>query len=161
MTKNCLLVIVFCASILGAWAQRTTRTGLKAPQAKKEAASEGAVNLDTIASPAPHTVDINGYDKPLRSRRESFFATNNSNNQVEAMAVTLTYYDTSRRQLHRQHRTVKVSIPAGQTRQVSLPSWDIQQSFYYVRSAVPERSANASPFEVTVSVDSIFVAPSK
>lgn len=157
MNKRLLLTAFATAALLATSAQTTTRRGLKSNASKASATEKTATPVDTIVNPEAHTVDINGYDKPLRSRRETFFVTNNSKKEVAAIAVTLTYSDKAGRQLHQQKKNVDVEIPAGETRQVSIPSWDKQQSFYYVRSTVPTRTDNVSSFDVTINVDSLFV----
>ncbi len=141
-----------------AYAQTTTRHGLKPKSDAVEAAATASALIDTVANPAAHTVDINGYDKPLRSRRETFFVTNNGDRPTSSLAVTITYYDSSRRQLHRRHASLPLVIPVGETRQASLKSWDEQLSFYYLRSAVPSRADQATPYDVKISVDTIFYA---
>ena len=60
--------------------------------------------------------------------------------------------------LHRRQISVPCDIPAGETRNLSIQSWDKQQSFYFVRSTVPSRTDQATPYDVTISVDTIFVA---
>ncbi|MBD5220244.1 MAG: hypothetical protein HDS72_08470 [Bacteroidales bacterium] len=143
---------------LGAMAQNTTRRNLQpAPaQAATQSSQAAGPTYDTIAAPRAHLLDINGYDKPLRSRRETFFVTNNTTAPVASIAFTINYLDTSGRQLHSASQRVGVDIPAGETRQVSLRSWDEQQAFYYTRSAVPTRAAQATPYDVTITVDTIF-----
>lgn len=152
-----MLAIAVCVSVL---AQQTTRKGLKAlPKAETEKSTTTVAEaLDTIVSPDANAFDINGYDKPLRSRRETFFATNNSGKRLDAMAFTIRYYDNKRRMLHSASHRVSVDIPSGETRQVSLRSWDPQFNFYYIRSAVPQRATQATPYDVTITVDTLFVA---
>lgn len=154
LTIFAIAILIF--SFISA-AQRTTRKGLKAAQTEVEVAPIKQSVFDTIAPPAAHQVDFNGYDKPLRSRRETFFATNNSNDSIAAMAFTITYYDSRRRMLHSAKHKVSIDIPAGETRQVSLKSWDSQFNFYYIRSAVPQRTKNATPYEITIAIDTLFV----
>lgn len=141
------------------YAQRTTRNKLRpAATVTAPAVSDDSVMYDTIAAPEAHTLDINGYDKPLRSRRETFFATNNVNADIASVAFTITYYDTARRMLHKASHRVHVKIPASETRQISVKSWDTQFAFYHVRSPLPRGTVEASPYDVTISVDTIFVA---
>lgn len=151
---------MLCAVMLGsaAYAQRTTRNNLR-PAGGIAAADlkVDSVRVDTIVSPEPHTLDVNGYDKPLRSRRETFFATNNAKAEIAAMSFTITYYDTSHRMLHKASHHVPVNIPVSETRQVSIKSWDTQFAFYHVRSPQPRGTVEASPYEVTISVDTLFV----
>lgn len=148
-----LALIILCISAV-AVAQISTRRNLT-PAAAQVSAPVYAT--DTIVAPAPHTVDINGYDKPLRSRRETFFVTNNSASPIAALAVTVTYFDSARRQLHSRKAHLPLNVPAGETRQAAIKSWDAQQTFYYIHSAVPARSTQATPYDVTISVDTLFV----
>lgn len=157
--KTKLFILICGILALATTAQNTTRRGLKpaaAPSAT--AAAQQTASIDTVVSPEPHTIDINGYDKPLRSRRETFFATNNSKRPTKAIAVTITYFDKSRRQLHERKASLPLVIPAGETRQASLKSWDQQLSFYYIQSSVPARADQATPYEVKITVDTIFFA---
>ncbi len=103
---------------------------------------------------------LRGFHKPLRSRRESMFATNNTTRHVAALIINMTYTDTKGRTLHSQRRTVKVDLPGGETRRLDFPSWDRQQVFYYCRSAEPPR-ADGTPFDVRCRVDSLIVNTEK
>jgi len=153
--KRLLILLCVGSMLCPLPAQRTSRRNLS--PAQEDVDGPAPVVCDTIVLPRPHVVDINGYDKPLRSRRESFFVTNNSDSTVCGIAFTINYFDTQRRQLHSDKKNIVVELPAGETRQVSYSSWDKQQSFYYVRSAVPQRAEQATPYEVTIRVDTLFV----
>ncbi|MDE6206703.1 MAG: hypothetical protein K2M55_02735 [Muribaculaceae bacterium] len=151
--KKIVTVILLTIAVM-AVAQNTTRKRLKA--AAEPAAAPAVVVFDTIVSPDMHLVDINGYDKPLRSRRETFFATNNGKQPVEIMVFTVKYKDTQGRLLHSRQVRVPVEIPAGETRQVSYKSWDEQQSFYYRNSTVPTRAQQATPYDITIGLDTLY-----
>lgn len=142
------------AVALVAGAQRTTRKALKA-ETPSPVSTQTCV--DTLVAPAPHTVDLNGYDKPLRSHNETFFATNNGKSDITGMAFTITYLDSSHREMHKAHHNIRTDIPAGETRQIAVRSWDKQQSFYYVRSTVPTRAQQATPYDVKIQIDTLFV----
>lgn len=157
--KPILLLLTIAVAALTVTAQKTTRGGLQVKSSPVEAASEAmpkSAAVDTIVNPAPHQLDINGYDKPLRSRRETFFVTNNTKQATEGVAVTITYFDSKNRQLHKRSARLPLQIPAGETRQASLKSWDEQQSFYYNQSSVPARADVATPYSVKIAVDTIF-----
>ncbi len=146
--------------VIAANAQTTTRRGLR-PLTKQvvtatTSQADTVATTDTLVAPQAHTVDIAGYDKPLRSRRETFFVTNNADKSVEGLAITITYFDRSRRQLHQRPANIKVDIPAGETRQAVLKSWDTQLAFYHINSPVPSRAQQATPYEVKITVDTIF-----
>lgn len=148
------LMLLLLAGAVAVCAQQTTRKSLKAVAS---VGAPAATAVDTVAAPEPHVVDVNGYDKPLRSSRETFFATNNGKSSVVGMAFTITYLDSSNRQLHKAHHNIATDIPSGETRQIAVRSWDKQNSFYYVRSTVPVRAAQATPFDVKIEIDTLFV----
>ena len=148
-----LAAVTIC---LACAAQNTTRKGLK-PQASQTEKAAPEAELEAIAEPEAHIIDINGYDKPLRSRRETFFATNNGKQDVGAIAFTIRYYDNKQRMLHSASHNIKAEIPAGETRQLSVPSWDKQLNFYYSRSAAPKSTTPATPYDVTITIDTLYV----
>lgn len=151
-----IIFFLIAAAVLPLAAQRTTRRNLHAQEAAEPAAA--AAVFDTVVPAEPHLVNVNGYDKPLRSRRETFFATNNGKRHIGAIAFTIKYYDTSNRLLHSVSHNLPAAIPPAETRQLSVRSWDVQNTFYYHRSAVPERAAQATPYDVSITVDTIFYA---
>lgn len=103
---------------------------------------------DTIV-PADGAIKCAGYDKPNRATRETFFITNSMPDSlaVDAVCLTLDYFDSDGRQLHSATHTVSVNIPAGETRNVSVPSWDRNNSFHYYLSPAPARRAS-TPYSV-------------
>lgn len=155
--KTPLLILSLLVSVLSLQAQDTTRRGLKAKKTETEQTRVTApAYTDTIVAPKPHALDISGYDKPLRSRRETFFASNNTDDTLESLSFTVTYLDRSSRQLHQRAERINITIPAGETRQISFKSWDTQLAFYYINSPVPARAQQATPYEVKISVDTLF-----
>lgn len=142
------VILTILAIGLTAEAQRTTRKRLKEiPRTD----SSAIANIDTLRNASTSVVEISGYDKPLSSHLETFFVTNKGNNTVKAINITFNYFDRKNRQLHSVTKTIDCSIPPGQTRQISTPSWDKQKSFYYYRSAKPRRQA--TPYSVTHTIN--------
>lgn len=113
---------------------------------------------DTIAAPGIDRVEVKGYDKPLRSRRETFFTTNTGTATIRRIAFTISYYDLDKHLLHRTSHNVGADIPPGETRMIGVRSWDVQQAFYYTRSTVGHKSAKATPYDVEIAVDTVFTA---
>ena len=149
-----IILATLALTCAAAMAQRTSRPGARV--AAMKSAPAATATADTIVSPTDITV--RGYDKPLRSRRESFFVTNNNDTDtLRAISVTIDYKDSSGRQLHRAVHRLACDIPPHQTRQLTYKAWDTQQKFYYTRSDVPNTTAQASPFDVAISVDTAFV----
>lgn len=125
----------------------TTRRNLEVRQEVKE--SVGMRYADTIASPGDSLV-VAGYDKMLRSTCETFFVVNSTSRHLKSISVTFTYYDMHGRMLHSRTAEIPCDIPGGETRQLSLPSWDTQQLFYYHASPAPRRAA--TPYTVTYDI---------
>lgn len=155
MTRISILIICAIVASSVTSAQRTTRKNLH-PKSAVVAETVAGQQLDTLAAPDRSSISVNGYDKPLRSRRETFFATNNSEKDIARMAFTIEYLDSRRRMLHKMSRNVAIAIPAGETRQVSVRSWDEQFNFYFHRSTVPQRAQQATPYDIRLEVDTIF-----
>ena len=155
--KKLLAIAALALIIFGVTAQNTTRKQLRnSRRADISAVVPVKSYSDTIVNPDRSEFSVNGFDKPLRSRRETFFTTNNTGRPVDALAFTITYFDSNKRQLHQAKHRLDLVIPDTETRQVSVRSWDVQNSFYYVRSAKPDRAAG-SPFDVTITIDTLFV----
>lgn len=142
------IILILCAIAINCSAQRTTRKGLKEiPRTD----SSAIANVDTLRNASTSVVEISGYDKPLSSHLETFFVTNKGNNMVKAINITFNYFDRKNRQLHSASHTIECSIPPGETRQLSVSSWDKQKSFFYYRSAKPRRKA--TPYSVTHTIN--------
>lgn len=100
---------------------------------------------DTLRAVAD-SVAVVGYDKPMRASRETFFVVNRTGRRIDGVNVTFAYYDLTGRMLHSVTVDVKCDIPAGETRQLSVPTWDIQRLYYYRASPAPRRGG--TPYDV-------------
>ncbi|MCM1309780.1 MAG: FxLYD domain-containing protein [Bacteroides sp.] len=144
MKKFILLIMLLLALPMSAKKQSV------GPARLKKSAAIAAV-YDTIIPPSG-SIRIAGYDKPNPATRETFFLTNNSADSIDALNLTIKYYDTAGRQLHQATHTVKVTLPPGETRNVAVPSWDCNNSFHYEKSPAPQRR-QSTPYSVKVSVN--------
>lgn len=104
---------------------------------------------DTIR---PAHIRCSGYDKPNSATRETFFVTNLDSVDIAGVGLEFEYFDTNDRQLHRAAHSVMTEIPAGETRVVSVPSWDRNNSFHYYLSQSPARR-RSTPYKVKSRVD--------
>lgn len=145
------------AGAVSSTAENTKRRRVKVDPAGIAPAVATVAKTDTIAAPSDNAVSRSGYDKPLRSNKETFFLTNNLDATVEAVLITLDYLDRRGRELHSVTRWVECTLPPGATRQVVMRSWDRQQSFYYIKSHCPRRTV-ATPYSVSTRLDSIVIA---
>lgn len=144
--KFIISAILLIGFFNAATAQRTTRKGLKA---STESISQNAP--DTLRHDLSRMIKIAGYDKPLKSALETMFVSNLTDGTISWVQLELEYRDIHGRMLHSRTIGIDCDIPPESTRQISVRSWDRQQSFYYRRSTKP-RLASATPYDVTCSV---------
>ncbi len=138
------VVLVLSASIeLSARKQRTIRANVNGRAATVE--QQAMAKADSIVIPDSAQVKLYGYDKPLRSRRETVFVSNNTDYDIQSLTITTQYVDGKGRQFHQSTRRID-----------EYPSWDTQQSFYYVGSK--RARVSGTPYNVRQTVDTIFVS---
>lgn len=115
-----------------------------------------AAMADTVI-PGADDIRLSGYDKPLRSSRESVFISNLTGYEIISFVLTTVYFDMQDRQLHQSSNRINMTVPAGETRLATYPSWDRQRSFYFHGSSEPRSSA--IPYDIRQRVDTLFVTP--
>ena len=149
MKKLTLILTLLLACLSMDAHEKTTRKGkLQMEPAKEQTAS--VTPSDTLSA-EPGEIVLAGYEKPLRSRRESLFATNKTDAPVRAIELELTYLDATGRMLHKRTLWANVTLPTGETRNVNFPSWDKTQSFYYEGGAHPMR-AQGTAYDIRAKV---------
>ena len=126
---------------------RTTRRNLKASGEKQVTADISRL------TPANDSITVNGYDKPLRSTRETLFVTNRSGSAVNMVSVTITYLSVNGEMFHRRSVNLSCHIPPGETRQIAFRAWDMQQAYYHHTTRVTPRSPKAIPYRAEITVD--------
>lgn len=84
-------------------------------------------------------VVYSGFDKPRNSKYETFFITNNTDRVLTGVNLYIEYLTLDGRMLHKRFYPLRCYIPAGETRQVELKSWDTQHSFVYEKSTDTSR----------------------
>ena len=97
----------------------------------------------------PDSILISGYDKPLRSLRETFFATTHYSSAVTSLTVEMTYHNDDD-MLHSRVITIPCDIPSGETRQLYTTAWDRQYTYYYHRTRITPKSKGAIAYEVKI-----------
>ncbi len=142
--RNLLLILLlsllaFAAS--GRRPDRTTRGKLRPVPVTDVAVADTVMCADSM-------IAVAGYDKPLRSRFETVFITNQTSRFLEKAELTLRYTDMQGRQLHEVTRWIRCDIPSGETRMVTFTSWDRQFSFYYHLTR-PPRTPSVTPYDVS------------
>ena len=95
-------------------------------------------------------VTFRGFDKPVESRVETFFVINTAPYRLTRLTVRMDYFGSDGEKMHSRECVIDCDIPAGEQRQVSVPSFDRQQTYRYLHSRVPPRRA-ASTFTVRLT----------
>ncbi len=156
------ILLILLATVLSAATQKSsTRTPARLrPLAAAPSAESDSCLTDTlipaIAPAEPIPVKFYGYDKKLRSTKETFFISNtDSFATVTRACLTLEYFDAQGRLLHTRRRGINLDLKPGKTEMVDIPSWDRQQSFYYRGSQRPRVSA--VPYDIRISVDTLLL----
>lgn len=139
--KRILLLLLL---MLAALPVSTKKQSIGPSKLKKPVA---VVELYDTLTPREGDIVCSGYDKPNRANRETFFVTNNTTDTVSELNLTFTYFDLQGRQLHSATHSVTVLLPPGETRNVSVRSWDSNNSFHYELSPAPKRRAS-TPYRV-------------
>lgn len=144
--RNFITAILIFSS-LATWSQRTTRQ-----QLKLNVAPIASERTDTIAEPS---VSLSGYEKTLRSSKESILVTNACADTIDAISLTIDYLDMQGRQIHR--RTLELSSPdpiaPGQTRQLEFRSWDSQRVWHYRLSQPTNPTGQATPYDIKATIN--------
>ncbi len=150
--KRLLLILTAAAcTATTLCAQNTWRGKRRMPVPRSSIAASAAPMMPCDSG----RVSAAGFEKTLRSTTESLFLTNHSADTIERVLLHIEYLDTSGRQLHSRREYIDVNLPPASTRKVDIKSFDRQGVFYYHLSGRPRTRANATPFEVRLSVDSI------
>ena len=143
-----LLLLVLCVNTLDVDARtRTTRKNLRSLEVPV-VALETADNLlpDSLAQLAPNAVTLKGFSKRASDSKESFFITNNTTHRMSAVRLLLRYTTMNGEMLTQRTVTVPVSLKPGETKLVSVKTFDVQRLFYYYAGPKPRKQA--TPFKV-------------
>lgn len=142
MTRSAIIFLLLACIFHGdASAKRTIRRNLRSPDTRP--VPELALSVDTAM------IAIDKYDKPLRSRHESFFATNRTDNHVSFLKVRLQYLSLQGDTIHEAVRVLECDLPPRSTRRLTFPSWDKQLTLYYFLTDRPSR-LHGTPYKVNI-----------
>lgn len=152
------IVFVIALLMCGAAEAKKVKTKFKTPSStqteKKGVSKRMPEPLDSaeLAAIIPQ-IELSGYDKTTQSTKESFLLTNNSERNIAGMVIELTYIDLQGRMIHKRDETVKYNVPPGETRMISIRTFDEQKTLYY-KNSTPPRSGGM-PYSVDIKINSI------
>ena len=141
-----LLLMLLCVSTLDARI-RTTRknlTTVEVPVLMLEA--DDSLLPDSLTGVDAGAVSLKGYNKRASDAKESFFITNNTSQRMSAVRLLLRYTTMGGELLTQRTVTVPVRLKPGETKLVSVKTFDVQRLFYYYAGPKPRKQA--TPFKV-------------
>ena len=68
--------------------------------ARHAAAQTVEIQCDTVANPPADSVVVTGFDKQLRSKRETMFVSNHTARAITSITLRIDYFDMAGHQLH-------------------------------------------------------------
>lgn len=152
ITAICLLALI-CALPGTARRQRTTRQGLT------ERVQYAYQASDTLAADPDSLITFSGYDKALRSHKETILAFNGSKDTITALTIMITYMDMQGHQLHVRRVMLRQPLPPGERRMFTFASWDKQNSYYFHRTEPGRlRYQSVTPYRVKVKALRAYIA---
>ena len=142
-----VVVSILCINTLDA-RTRTTRKNLQSLEVPVMVMDSGdgllPDSLDVDID--PNAVTLKGYSKRASDSKESFFITNNTRQRMSAVRLLLRYTTMNGEMLTQRSVTVPVSLKPGETKLVSIKTFDVQRLFYYYAGPKPRKQA--TPFKV-------------
>lgn len=142
------LATLFCFVGYG---KDTTRRGLRTDAT---VANRIAARYDTLgASQAGQHIVVTGYEKPLRSTKETVMIhLSDDAPAITKVILDIEYYDMSGYALHKRKVEIPVESERSSTRFYAFKSWDINKVFYYHLNPPPRTRAQGTPYYVSVTV---------
>lgn len=150
--KRAILYLLLIISIVAIADTRTTRNRLKPSDVPSVDSITATELTDTLNAVSPDSILAEGYDKSLRSTRESFRVTNNCSKRLISIDVVAVYRDMEGTMLHSRRLKLDCQIAPGETRQLDFRAWDMQQRFYHHSTRITPRSRKAIPYQVSLFI---------
>lgn len=127
---------------------RTTQPQLRATNAPVERMSA----IDGGVTPGDSTVSqtdvsIRGYSKRASDAKESFFITNNTPHRMSSVRLLLRYSTVDGTMLHERQASIDTDLRSGESKLVTISTFDVQRLFYYYAGPKPRKQA--TPFKVS------------
>ena len=141
-----LSLILLCISTVDA-RTRTTRSNLQSLEVPVAAlVADDSLLPDSLATLDADAVSLKGFSKRASDTKESFFITNNTASRMSAVRLLLRYTTMDGEMLTQRIVNIPVKLKPGETKLVSVKSFDVQRLFYFYAGPKPRKQA--TPFKV-------------
>jgi len=141
------LIAGLCIDIATAYTHTTRRGKLTL---RSDYNTEMPIDISDYDSLSVDSLSISGYDKPLRSLRETFFVHNNYSQILTSVSISFTYRSDDGLMLHSRAINIKCHIPPSETRQLAMTAWDRQYAYYFIDTRIKPQSKGAIPYIVEI-----------
>lgn len=148
-----VLAALLAIIVVAAMAQARTRTTRKNISGSGTSVisdipvAPDSLQCDTVAGFSRNAITFKGFAKRASDRKETFFATNHTNQRIGHFTVLMRYSDMQGNVLHERKCVVACDLKPGATSLASVRSFDQQSQFYYHQSS---RRKNAVAFTVAM-----------
>lgn len=144
--------LVLCARV------NTTRNALRNVNTNVNVSDVSVMDIEDEAADSAETsvkfkkgaITISGYAKRASDTSESFLITNRTGGRISRVRMQMRYTDTSGNMIHQRDVNVACELGNGETKQVSVSSFDKQRLYYYYAGDKPRKKA--TPFVVKVRI---------
>ena len=144
-TGFCIFLAVL--ALVAAARTRTTQKRLHSAAAVVQTLDVAEVDsADWAAGVDTDGIVMKGYSKRASDSKESFFLTSRLKHRVSSVRLLMRYSAMDGTVLHERRVVVPVDLKPGETRLVSVKTFDVQHLFYYYGGNKPRKSA--TPFKV-------------
>ena len=140
------LIAITVLTLSTAARTRTTQSQLRTTSIPVERIAADTT-ADSIAGVSPDDVTLRGYSKRASDSRESFFITNNTTHRITGVRLQMRYSALDGSMLHERVATVDADLKSGESRLVTVSTFDVQRLFYYYAGPKPRK--RATPFKVS------------
>ena len=147
-----LVAGILCMPLSGMTEAKRISTKIKAPASSYR----DTIKLKTYPHHESEFEKVNdhlafmAYDKKGSASKETFFVDNGSNENLSAIEIEISYYNSAGKQSHRRTVEINQDFPAKETRKVDIPSWDTQKSYHYINSLPSQKGS--TPYTVKFRV---------
>lgn len=139
------MVVLFSLSAMGR--VRTTQRQLHSAAAVVQTIDAADVDtVDLAAGVNPDGIVMKGFSKRASDSKESFFLTSRLSHPISSVRLLMRYMTMDGSVLHERRIVVPVDLKPGETKLVSVKTFDLQHRFYYYGGNKPRKSA--TPFKV-------------
>ena len=141
------LIMVVMLSLSAMGRVRTTQRHLHSAAAVVQTID--AVDVDSVdlaLDVNPDGIVMKGFSKRASDSKESFYITSRLTHRISSVRLLMRYMTMDGNVLHERRVVVPVDLKPGETKLVSVKTFDAQHQYYYYGGNKPRKSA--TPFKV-------------